>query len=123
MLDPMVRDKLHQIPSYKLKPLEDNLRLNGKMMEADEVSRIHHQKKLQEGAALEADREALENLGQQQTADNSINSGPSTLEKELKRLQTGEIKPGNLSKEALIAAYENDHISETTFASEFAQRD
>lgn len=123
MLDPMVRNKLDRMPDYKLKSLEDNLRLNGQMMKADEVSKMYTQKQLQRGAALEAERDALENSGQSVPANNSVTSGQSNLETELERLQTGEITITELSKEALVAAYENNRISETEFASEFAQRD
>jgi len=119
----MVRDKLDRMPDYKLKSLEDNLMLNGQIMKAEEISKIYTQKQLQKGAALEAEKEVLDNLGQQQPANDRAVSGSSSLETELERLRTGETAPDELSNEALIAAYENDHISETVFASEFAQRE
>jgi hypothetical protein len=58
----------------------------------------------------------------QHSSEGSSGSVSSNLKKELRQLESGKLSPGDLSDEALAAAYEEGKISETVFATEFAQR-
>jgi hypothetical protein len=58
----------------------------------------------------------------QHSSEWSSGSVSSNLKKELRQLESGKLSPGDLSDEALAAAYEEGKISETVFATEFAQR-
>lgn len=51
----MVRKNLDRIPDHKLRPLEDDLRLHGHMMAADEVSKTRFRRNQMRAASVEHD--------------------------------------------------------------------